>query len=136
MKVFLGISDEKLGEVLRKYRTEHRYTQQKLADYLGVARTTYSKYETAARKPDFDYLMKLTELYDVSVDEFLKDFFAVKPETTAVASSATDPSENTPEFLEEDEKQLLMFYRDSIRKKEMFEKVREIWAKDAEIKNQ
>lgn len=137
MKVFLGIPEEKLGEVMRRFRKEHNYTQQKLADYLGVDRTTYSKYETAVRKPELDAIMKLTALYNVSVDEFLEDFFAVKPEKTAIASSMVSGAENdVPEILAEDEKQLLMLYRDCIRKKEMLEKAREIWAKDTEIKNQ
>ena len=136
MKVFLGISEEKLGEVMRKYRKEHRYTQQKIADYLGVERTTYSKYETAARKPELDAVIKLATLYNVSVDKFLEDFFAIKPEKTAMASAVSNAENSPPETLAEDERQLVMLYRDSIRKKEILEKAREIWAKDTEIKNQ
>ena len=49
MKVFVGISEKKLGEILKKYRTEYGYTQKKLADYLGIDRTTYTKYETVRK---------------------------------------------------------------------------------------
>ena len=74
MKKFLGIAEEKLGEVMKRYRMEHNYTQKKVADYLGIDRTTYTKYETV-RKPEIDVIMKLAALYDISVDEFLAEFF-------------------------------------------------------------
>ena len=137
MNVFLGVNDEKLGEVMRRYRTEHNYTQKKIADYLGLDRTTYSKYETAQRKPELDVIMKLASLYNVSVDDFLKDFFAEKPDkvTPLATASATSSKDNKEIFsLSDDEKQLLFLYRDCIRKNEAIEKVREIWLSDAEIK--
>lgn len=137
MNVFLGVSDEKLGEVMRRYRNEHNYTQKKIADYLGIDRTTYSKYETAQRKPELDVIMKLAALYNVSVDEFLKDFFAEKPDKITPLAAASAPSSNKNEeifSLNNDEKQLLLLYRDCIRKKEALEKVREVWLADADIK--
>lgn len=134
MKVFLGITEEKLGEVMRKYRNKHKYTQQKLADYLGVDRTTYSKYETV-RTPELEVIMKLAALYNVSVDEFLKDFFAEKSDTSSTLATASSKSEETELFtLSDDEKQLLLLYRESIRKKEMLEKAREIWNFDIQLK--
>lgn len=134
MKVFLGITEEKLGEVMRKYRNKHKYTQQKLADYLGVDRTTYSKYETV-RTPELEVIMKLAALYNVSVDEFLKDFFAEKSDASSTFATASSKSEETELFtLSDDEKQLLLLYRESIRKKEMLEKAREIWNFDIQLK--
>ena len=137
MNVFLGVNDEKLGEVMRRYRTEHNYTQKKIADYLGIDRTTYSKYETAQRKPELDVIMKLASLYNVSVDDFLKDFFAEKSDKLSPFATASAPSSKNNEeifWLSDDEKQLLLLYRDCIRKKDAIEKVREIWLSDAEIK--
>ncbi len=133
MRTFLGMTEEQLGEVLKKYRLEHKYTQQKIADYLDVDRTTYSKYETV-RKPELDVIMKLAALYDVSINEFFEKFFTVKSEKTATASAATSNAD--PEFLAEDELQLVMLYRDCIRKKEVLEKARKIWAEDTEIKTE
>ena len=45
MKIFLGMNEKMLGAVLRKYRKINSLTQQRVADYLGIDRTTYSKYE-------------------------------------------------------------------------------------------
>lgn len=137
MKVFLGGSDEKLGEVMRRYRNEHNYTQKKIADYLGLDRTTYSNYETAQRKPELDVIMKLVALYNVSVDEFLNGFFEEKSDKVTPLAAASAPSSNKSEeifSLTDDEKQLLLFYRDCVHKKEVFEKAREVWLRDADIK--
>lgn len=134
MKMFLGISEEKLGEIMKKYRLEHNYTQKKVADYLGIDRTTYTKYETV-RKPEIDVIMKLAVLYDVSVDEFLKDFFEAKENGAMPFKIAGVPkSDDKKETLTDDEKQLLDLYRESIRKKEILDKVRQIWADDGKIK--
>lgn len=133
MKIFLGISEEKLGEIMKKYRLEHNYTQKKVADYLGIDRTTYTKYETV-RKPEIDVIMKLAVLYDVSVDEFLKDFFEAKENGAMPFRMAAEPKLNDKkELLTDDEKQLLDLYRESIRKKEILDKVRQIWADDGKI---
>lgn len=135
MKVFLGIAEEKLGEVMKKYRVEHNYTQKKVADYLGIDRTTYTKYETV-RKPEIDVIMKLAALYDLSVDEFLGDFFETVEENVTPFKKASESDKGIETgVLSEEEKQLVVLYRESIRKKEIIEKAKEIWADDNKIKN-
>lgn len=134
MKIFLGITEKNFGEVLRKYRNEHNFTQKKVADYLGIDRTTYCKYETV-RKPELDVIMKLAALYNVSVDEFLRDFFSEKPEEVTPLALASAPCEKrTDELftLDDDEKQLLLFYRDCIRKKDVLENARTVWLQDTQ----
>lgn len=134
MKIFWGLTEDKLGEIMKKHRIEHNYTQKKVADYLGIDRTTYTKYETV-RKPEIDVIMKLAVLYGLSVDEFLGDLSANKNDKVtpfAAASSADGDDENT---LKEDEKRLLALYRESIRKKEILDKAKEIWADDRKIKS-
>lgn len=135
MKKFLGIAEEKLGEVMKRYRMEHNYTQKKVADYLGIDRTTYTKYETV-RKPEIDVIMKLAALYDISVDEFLAEFFddAEKGVTPFKKASGSDNSEEK-DSLSDDEKQLVILYRESIRKKEILDKAKEIWTDDNKIRN-
>ncbi len=134
MKGFLGISGKELSDVMRKYRIEHRYTQGKIADYLGIDRTTYTKYENE-RKPEIDVIIKLAALYNVSVDEFLGEFFDKKSEGTNPRAVVSAPLKTQDELfeLDEEEKQLLMFFRESIRKKEVLEKAKEIWSEDSKI---
>lgn len=136
MRVFLGITEEKLGEVMKNYRNEYNYTQQKIADYLGIDRTTYSKYETV-RKPELDVILKLAALYNVSVDEFLCDFFeSGADEANGLAAASAPQGKGGEELfkLEDDERQLLLLYRECIHKKDVLEKAREIWNNDAELR--
>ena len=62
-----------LQERLRELREEHGFSSRnKLADVLGVDRTTYSRIENGTTKTiSSDMLIKLAELYDVSTDYIL-----------------------------------------------------------------
>ena len=55
-------------ERLKELRTAQKLTQQQMADYLGVDRTTYVKYETDKSEPTFDTLQKLADYFGVTVD--------------------------------------------------------------------
>ena len=52
---------------LKALRIEHGLTQQEVADYLKVNKQTVSGYERGVRKPDFERLDDLAELFDVSI---------------------------------------------------------------------
>ena len=56
---------------LRLLRMKNKYTQQNMADYLGVALNTYQKYEQAERMPSYDTLVKVADLFNVSADFLL-----------------------------------------------------------------
>ena len=62
-----------LGDKLSKLRKENNYTQEQLAEILGVSRQAISKWEGNAAYPETDKLLKLGELYDCSMDYLLKD---------------------------------------------------------------
>lgn len=55
---------------LRALREKHHFSQQKVADYLGISRTAYNKYESGAIRPTRK-LDKLAALFGVSVDFIL-----------------------------------------------------------------
>lgn len=131
MKVYLGIDEKVLGQVLRKYRVEHGYTQKKLADFLDVDRTTYTKYETV-RAPELDVILKLAAFYDVSVDSFLEEFFVESTEGSKYAI-ASAPDKRELISLTPEEKQLISFYRDSVRKAEIMEKAKDVWLEDVKL---
>lgn len=56
-----------ISKNLKKYRYINEMTQQEIADRLGVDRTTYSKYESGKANPQFDNVLKLAEVFGVSV---------------------------------------------------------------------
>ena len=43
--------------------------QQDVADALGVSRPTYANYESGRRAPDIDTLIKLADVYGITLDE-------------------------------------------------------------------
>ncbi|WAA12805.1 helix-turn-helix domain-containing protein [Fervidibacillus halotolerans] len=62
-----------LGEKLAKLRKEHHFTQEQLAQILGVSRQAVSKWESDLTYPETEKLLKLGELYQCSMDYLLKD---------------------------------------------------------------
>ena len=60
-----------IADRLIKLRKEHGYSQEELADKLGLSRQAVSKWERAEASPDTDNLICLAKLYGVSLDELL-----------------------------------------------------------------
>ena len=56
---------------IRDLREDRDWNQTKVAEYLGVRQTTYSKYELGKLPLPVDVLLKLSDLYGVSVDYLL-----------------------------------------------------------------
>ena len=64
-------TDKKLVENIRKLREQHDMTQQKLADLLCLSRPTISQIEIGERKLSTDELLKLADIFNVSVENLL-----------------------------------------------------------------
>lgn len=56
---------------LRELRETHGYTQDYVSEFINVSRITYIRYETEARAMKAPELIRLAELYHVSVDYLL-----------------------------------------------------------------
>ena len=61
----------KIGRFLSELRKEKKITQEQLAEKLGVARRTISRWETGSNLPDIDFLIELSDLYEVDLREIL-----------------------------------------------------------------
>ena len=61
-----------LGERIIKLRNSKGISQDTLAVALGVSRQSVSKWETDASVPELDKLIKLSEYFEVSLDELIK----------------------------------------------------------------
>lgn len=71
---------------LQEYRKTAGMDQRDLADELGIAVQTVSSWETGARRPNIDMLIRLTEIFGCTADELLgidrrKPAEEEKPET-------------------------------------------------------
>ena len=56
---------------LRELRVEKDLTQTEIAKMLGMSQTGYSKYETGENDIPTDVLIKLSKLYNTSIDYLL-----------------------------------------------------------------
>lgn len=61
-----------LGQHLTYLRTGRGWSQDVLAEQLGVSRQSVSKWETDSSVPDLDKLLGLSELFGVTLDELVK----------------------------------------------------------------
>lgn len=67
-------------ENLKELRKKKGYSQQELAIRLNVVRQTISKWEKGLSVPDADTLIKMVEIFEVSVNELLGAELEVKDE--------------------------------------------------------
>ncbi len=67
-----------LGEKLSKLRKEYNYTQEQLADILGVSRQSISKWESDIAYPETDKLIKMGKLFECSMDYLLNEDISEK----------------------------------------------------------
>lgn len=61
-----------IADRLIKLRKKYGYSQEEVADKLGLSRQAISKWERAEASPDTDNLICLAKLYNISLDELLK----------------------------------------------------------------
>ena len=62
-----------LSEKILSLRTQMGLSQEDLAEKLGVSRQSVSKWETGQSVPDLDKLIKLADLFGISVDELVRE---------------------------------------------------------------
>lgn len=58
----------RFGERLRLLREESDLTVEQLAEKLGTVKQTISKYENGQREPKYETLLKIAEIFNVSID--------------------------------------------------------------------
>ncbi|HKM35238.1 MAG TPA: helix-turn-helix transcriptional regulator [Lachnospiraceae bacterium] len=61
-----------LGEKITRKRKESNLTQEQLAGVLGVSRQSISKWESDVTYPETDKLVRMSEMFDCSLDYLLK----------------------------------------------------------------
>ena len=61
-----------LGETIYRLRTEKQLSQGELAEMLEVSRQSISKWENNSAVPELEKLLRLSEIFEVSLDELVK----------------------------------------------------------------
>ena len=62
-----------LGEKIYQLRSQKGLSQGNLADMLEVSRQSISKWENNTAVPELDKLIKLSEIFEISLDELVKE---------------------------------------------------------------
>lgn len=78
----------KLHEKIYQLRTEKKLSQGDLAEILDVSRQSVSKWETGASVPDLDKLVKISDLFGVTLD------FLVREELESVGENMPKPKQS------------------------------------------
>lgn len=76
-----------LGEKIKTMRQQAALSQEQLAKRLNVSRQAVTKWETGKGIPDIANLIAISEEFDLSIDELIKDDIAVKNRIVADSSS-------------------------------------------------
>ena len=87
---------ERFNENLKIARERKGLSQKDIADGIGVAKSTYSLYESGNREPNVQTIKKIADLLNVSADELL----GIDDEPQTIAAHF-DGDEYTPEELDE-----------------------------------
>ena len=65
------MSNIQLAANLRRLRADHEYTQTQIGAKLNISRQAYSNYETGKRIPDLDILIRIANLYHVTLEQLI-----------------------------------------------------------------
>ena len=61
-----------IGKIIKQLRSVHSLSQEDLAEQLGVSRQTISNWENDRTVPALDYMKKLCEEYQLSLDQLFR----------------------------------------------------------------
>lgn len=78
-----------LGANIARLRTQKNWSQGDLADALDISRQSVSKWETDTSIPELDKLLKLAELFGVTLDELVCGENAAKAGSASAAQAAS-----------------------------------------------
>ena len=79
-----------LGNQIKKYRNQLNMSQDELAEKIYVTRQTISNWENEKNYPDVHSLIRLSSLFEVSVDELIKGDLEMVTETVKGRSYAEE----------------------------------------------
>jgi len=75
-----------VGENIHSYRVSNSMSQTDLADALAVSRQSVSKWENNSAQPELDKLCRMSELFDVTLDELV---YGARPQQNNTQNGGT-----------------------------------------------
>lgn len=103
--VFMNIN--LTAHYLQFLRKSNNYTQEELAGKLDISRQAVSKWETGITIPDLEVLLKLSKLYNISINDILEP--KIQPQRiTDFEQISTIPENELREILRQFDKKFLV----------------------------
>ncbi len=84
---------------LKKFRLQKNYTQEQVADILGVSSHTVSRWECGTTLPDVLLLPEIARLYEVTTDDFYKKSTVAYENYAQRLSSVYEDSRDPEDFM-------------------------------------
>ena len=90
---------DKFNENLKTARERRGISQKDMAEQIGVAKSTYSLYESGNREPNVQTIKKIADVLNVSADELLG--LDEEPQTIAAHFDGTEYTEDELEEIKQ-----------------------------------
>ncbi|MGC7323333.1 helix-turn-helix transcriptional regulator, partial [Mycobacteroides abscessus subsp. massiliense] len=78
------------AEKLQMLRTERHMSQETLAEAVGVSRQAISKWESGLANPEMEKIIRLSDLFQVSIDYLVKENETREKEVSPGFESGTE----------------------------------------------
>ena len=110
------MSNIQLANNLRHLRKKHGLTQRDLSGMLNISRQAYSNYETGKRIPDIDMLIRIADIYEVTLEQLLTQTCTktgIINETSGPYFTSRIIASGDTVYLTEEELELITHYRNA-----------------------
>ncbi|WP_459501898.1 helix-turn-helix domain-containing protein [Bacillus sp. C1] len=87
-----------LGPQLKKFRESKKFSQEDVARKVGVTRQAVYKWESNKSYPDIENLILLSKLYEVTIDELIKEPEDVSEELDKEDKDECEDDDNENDF--------------------------------------
>ena len=131
------MANKKFGETLRNLRNKTGYTQQQVANILGLKnKSTLGSWEVGKSEPDGYTLLKLCKIYEV--EDIYSAFDEISPSSTNVDAVIKKVDENNMSKYSPYEKELISVFEtlSPITQKYLINIARELLENQKELLNQ
>lgn len=76
-----------ISEKIKQIRNNEKLTQEQFAEKISVSRNAVAKWETNRGYPDIQNLITISEIFNISLDELIREDSKVKDKIIAESSS-------------------------------------------------
>lgn len=109
-----------LSDNLKKFRQQKNYTQEQVADILGVSSHTVSRWECNTTLPDVTLLPEIAKLYCVSIDDFFKEHSIAYENYAQRLASVFEATHDLEDFIRADSEFKKLLKNDSLTSLDMW----------------